>query len=346
MITEVLQHDYLMRFLLPLCGAWLFALLLGRPAVPFLHRLRFDQTEREEGLESHKKKNGTPTMGGVIFLIPMLLVSLAVVATEKGTDAESALFDGAGLVAVLIPTAGFGLIGFLDDYIKVVHRHNLGLRPWQKLVLQFAVTVVFGLYLHFCTGISVSRMLIPFGNGAELDLGFLGFPALIFIALATTNGTNLTDGVDGLCASVTVPIALFFAFVGILAGLPGVPAAAAMAGALLGYLFFNFHPAAVFMGDTGSLAIGGFVVGISYVLGMPLFIPIVGLIYAVEVVSVILQVGYFKATHGKRLFRMAPIHHHFEKGGWSETKVVGVFMTVTILLCLTALAGIAAVIFR
>ncbi len=339
MTTQIstILNEYPVRVLCPLLAAWLLALILGRPMVPFLHRLRFDQTEREEGLESHKKKTGTPTMGGVIFIIPVALVLLvcAVSNALSGNTAETH-----ALIAVLIPTIGFGVAGFADDYLKVVRHHNLGLTVWQKLAFEFAITAVFFVYVTFGTGISLSEMLIPFSGGLTISLGFLAIPALIFISLATTNGTNLTDGVDGLCASVTVPIAVFFCAASLLMNKPGASAAAAMAGALLGYLFYNFHPAKVFMGDTGSLAIGGFVIGMTYVLGMPLFIPIVGFIYAAEVVSVILQVSYFKATKGKRLFRMAPVHHHFEKGGWSETKVVGVFTTVTLLLCMAALAAL------
>lgn len=335
-MTSIL-NVYPVRVLCPLLAAWLFALILGRPMVPFLHRLRFDQTEREEGLESHKKKTGTPTMGGVIFIIPVtvvvLICAIADALSSDGTEMHA-------LIAVLIPTIGFGVAGFADDYLKVIRHHNLGLTVWQKLAFEFVVAAVFFLYITFATDISLSEMLIPFSGGRTISLGFLAVPALIFIALATTNGTNLTDGVDGLCASVTVPVAVFFCAAALMMNRPGASAAAAMAGALLGYLFYNFHPAKVFMGDTGSLAIGGFVIGMSYVLGMPLFIPIVGFIYAAEVVSVILQVSYFKATKGKRLFRMAPVHHHFEKGGWSETKVVGVFTTVTILLCMAAVAAL------
>ncbi len=343
MITIDWNMDYVFRILLPLLAAWFLALILGRPMVPFLHKLKFDQTEREEGLESHKKKTGTPTMGGLIFLIPMVVASLLLFPVEIAWSAtlKEPFRGGADLIAVLIPTIGFGVIGFLDDYLKVVHHHNLGLRAWQKLVLQFAVTLLFAGYMALFSDQKISSYLIPFGRGMAIDLGLLSVPAMILIALATTNGTNLTDGVDGLCASVTVPVAVFLAFTAIFRDAPAAPAAAAMAGALLGYLFYNFHPAKVFMGDTGSLAIGGFVVGMTYVLRMPLFIPIIGLIYAVEVISVALQVGCFKLTKGKRLFRMAPIHHHFEKGGWSETQVVGVFTTITILMCLIALAGIA-----
>ena len=341
MITNEMMVGYGLGLLLPLLAAWIVALVVGKPMVPFLHRLKFNQTEREEGLESHKKKTGTPTMGGLIFLIPMIAVTLLCAIFGNGASDPAGTGDRAALFAVLIPTIGFGVIGFADDYLKVVRHHNLGLRAWQKLVLQLAVTILFALYLHFGTDVSMTEMMIPFSGQYIWNLKWLAVPALILIALATSNGTNLTDGVDGLCASVTVPVAMLLAVSAILLRAPGAPAAAAMAGALLGYLFYNFHPAKVFMGDTGSLAIGGFVIGMTYVLRMPLFIPICGLIYALEVVSVALQVSYFKLTHGKRLFRMAPIHHHFEKGGWSETQVVGVFTTVTILMCLIALAGIA-----
>lgn len=332
-----MMQEYPVRVLCPFLAAWLFALLLGRPMIPFLHRLKFDQTEREEGLESHKKKTGTPTMGGIIFIIPAAAVALvyAVVSAASSDTAEAT-----ALVAVLIPTIGFGVVGFADDYLKVIRHHNLGLKVWQKFALEFVVTAVFFFYISFATDISLSEMIIPFSGGRVLNLGVLAVPALIFITLATTNGTNLTDGVDALCASVTIPVALFFVISAMMTAKPAAPAAAAMAGALLGYLFYNYHPAKVFMGDTGSLAIGGFVIGMSYALGMPLFIPVVGLIYAAEVVSVILQVSYFKATKGKRIFRMAPLHHHYEKGGWSEAKVTGVFTAVTLIMCLAALAGI------
>ncbi|MBR5115848.1 MAG: phospho-N-acetylmuramoyl-pentapeptide-transferase, partial [Lachnospiraceae bacterium] len=293
MITIELNLDYVFRMLLPLLAAWLLALLLGKPMVPFLHKLKFSQTEREEGLESHKKKTGTPTMGGLIFLLPMIAVSLIMIPEETGQAASLAGTHryGADLVGVLIPTIGFGIIGFLDDYLKVVRHHNLGLRAWQKLLLQFAVTILFAWYMNTFSDQNIGAYSIPFGEGLVIDIGILRLPALILIALATTNGTNLTDGVDGLCASVTVPIAMMLAVCAILLKAPGAPAAAAMAGALLGYLFYNFYPAKVFMGDTGSLAIGGFVIGMTYMLRMPLFIPIAGLIYAVEVISVALQVG-------------------------------------------------------
>ena len=339
MITKELVVDYVFRILLPFAAAWFLALLVGKPSIEFLKKLRARQTEREDGPESHKVKNGTPTMGGIIFLIPMVIVTLLFLPFENA-DAMG-VSRRPEMIAVLIPTVGFGLIGFLDDRLKVARHKNLGLRAWQKLALQFVVTLGFAAFLHFGTEVAMEEMILPFTGGKVLAFGIFTVPALIFIALAVTNGSNLTDGVDGLCASVTIPVALFFAIAALLTCGPAAPAAAAMAGALLGYLFYNFYPAKVFMGDTGSLAIGGFVLGMSYVLSLQLFIPIAGFIYALEALSVLLQVGYFKATHGKRLFRMAPIHHHFEKGGWSETRVVGIFTAITILLSMLALAGIS-----
>ena len=236
------------------------------------------------------------------------------------------------------------MIGFLDDYIKVVMRRSLGLRAWQKLVLQFGVTVIFAYYyteqLHY-----EMQMLIPFTGGIatgryiSLPIG-LFLPFLFFVMVGTVNGTNFTDGLDGLASSVTLLVAVFFTVVAIGTGSTAAPVCAAVAGALMGFLVFNVYPASVFMGDTGSLALGGFVASTALLLKMPLYILIVGAIYLIEVLSVILQVGYFKITHGKRIFKMAPIHHHFEQSGWSETKVVAVFSIVTALFCLIALAAL------
>ena len=321
------MNSYVLRTLLPALLSFTIALLIGPSIINMLRRLKAGQTEREEGLESHQKKTGTPTMGGVIFLIPVVVIGIFYGATHKE------------VIPVLILTIGFGIIGFLDDYIQVVRKHNLGLRAWQKILGQFIVTMLFAVYVQKFTDISLA-MKIPFTE-IVLDFGFWNIPIMFFIALGTANGTNFTDGVDGLCASVTAAVAAFFAVAGMHYGATGAEVmSSAMAGALLGYLVYNVYPGKVMMGDTGSLAIGGFVTGIAYVMQMPIFIVIVGFIYAFEVISVIMQVSYFKITHGKRIFRMAPIHHHFEKGGWSETRVVNVFTTVTILLCLIAYAGL------
>ena len=304
----------------PVLAAWILALIAGKIIIPILKRLGIKDSEREEGLESHKKKAGTPLMGGIIFLLPMLIVTIPyAVKTPK-------------LWAVLILTFGFYIVGFIDDYIKVVMHRNLGLRVWQKLLLQFVVMVVFVLFVN-SNFPDFYNMYIPF-VGKEINLGWFNIPFLFLVALATTNGTNFTDGVDGLCGSVTAAVATFFVIVAMLTTLELTPVSAALLGGLLGYLYYNVYPGKVYMGDGGSLAIGGYVVAISYLTGLTLWIPIVGIIYAVEVISVVLQVGYFKLTHGKRIFRMAPIHHHYEKGGWSETKVVNVFTTVTVLMAL------------
>ena len=321
------MESYLLRTLLPVLVSFIIAVLIGPPIIEMLRRLKAGQTERVEGLESHQKKTGTPTMGGVIFLIPFVIIGIFYGATHKE------------VIPVLILTIGFGFIGFLDDYIKVVRKHNLGLRAWQKMLGQFIVAMLFAVYVINFTDISLA-MRIPFTD-IVLDFGLWNVPIMFFIALGTANGTNFTDGVDGLCASVTAVVAGFFAIAGMFYGATGAQVmSSAMMGALLGYLVYNVYPGKVMMGDTGSLAIGGFVTAIAYVIQMPIFIVIVGFIYAFEVISVIMQVSYFKLTHGKRIFRMAPIHHHFEKGGWSETKVVNVFTTVTLLLCLIAYAGL------
>lgn len=321
------MNDYCMRTLLPALLSFAIAVLIGPKVIEILRKLKAGQTEREEGLESHQKKTGTPTMGGVIFLLPVVIIGIFYGASHKE------------VIPVLILTIGFGIIGFIDDYIKVVRKHNLGLRAWQKILGQLIVTILFSVYVETFTDISLA-MRVPF-TSVVLDFGIFNIPILFFIALGTANGTNFTDGVDGLCASVTAVVAAFFAVAGMHYAATGAEVmSSAMVGALLGYLVYNVYPGKVMMGDTGSLAIGGFVTGIAYVMQMPIFIVIVGFIYAFEVVSVILQVSYFKITHGKRIFRMAPIHHHFEKGGWSETRVVNVFTTVTILLCLIAYVGL------
>ena len=244
------------------------------------------------------------------------------------------------IIPVLFLTLGFGLVGFLDDYIKVVLRRSMGLRAWQKFALQILVTSVFTFYLLHYTDVSLA-MKVPFLEGIYLDFGWFNIPILFFVVIGTVNGTNFTDGLDGLASSVTVLVATYFTVVAIGTNSGIEPITCAVVGALLGFLLFNVHPASVFMGDTGSLALGGFVAAAAIMMQMPLFIVIVGLIYLVEVLSVMMQVTYFKATGGKRIFKMAPIHHHFELCGWSETRVVAVFSIVTALLCLLALFGVA-----
>ena len=299
----------------------------GPVVIPFLRRLKVGQTVRGEGPETHLKKNGTPTMGGILILLSVVITSVFFVK------------DYPKIIPVLFLTLGFGLIGFLDDYIKVVLKRSMGLRAWQKFLLQIVVTGVFVFYIRQYTDISLV-MKVPYMEGVYLDFGWMNIPVLFFIVIGTVNGTNFTDGVDGLASSVTVLVATFFSVVAIGTGSGIEPVTCAVVGALLGFLLFNVYPASVFMGDTGSLALGGFVAAAAYMMQMPLFIVIVGFIYMVEVLSDILQVSYFKMSGGKRIFKMAPIHHHFELCGWSETRVVAVFSIVTALLCLAALMGV------
>lgn len=242
------------------------------------------------------------------------------------------------IIPILFVTLGFGLIGFLDDYLKVVMKRSDGLYPKQKFALQIVVTAVFAYYLVNVTNTPLT-LLIPFSGGKYWNIGWLAIPLLFVAVIGTVNGVNFTDGLDGLASSVTVLVATFFTVVAVGTKSGIEPVTCAVVGALMGFLLFNVYPASVFMGDTGSLALGGFVASTAYMLQMPIFIIIVGLIYLVEVASVMIQVTYFKKTGGKRIFKMAPIHHHFELCGWSETRIVAVFSIITAILCLIAAAG-------
>ena len=312
---------------IPIIIAFALSVALGPVIIPFLRKLKFGQTVRDDGPQSHLKKNGTPTMGGIIFLISVIVTSCIYMK------------DYPQIIPILFVTVGYGVIGFLDDYIKIVLKRSEGLTPSQKMFGQIIVTGVFAVYMYKFSGISM-EMIVPFFPNVTLDLGFLTIPVMFLAIIGTVNGVNFTDGLDGLATSVTIMVAVFFGVVALGVKSDVWPIACAVIGALLGFLLFNVHPASVFMGDTGSLALGGFVAAIAYMLQMPIFILIVGLIYWIEILSVIIQVGYFKISHGKRIFRMAPIHHHFEVGGWSETKVVAVFTIVTAMLCLIGLMAL------
>lgn len=313
--------------LLPVFLSFGVSAVLGPVVIPFLRKLKASQTVRAEGPASHLQKNGTPTMGGILFL--------------AGVFVSCAFFgkDHPKIIPILFLTMGFGLVGFLDDFIKVVLKRSMGLSPLQKFLGQLLVTVVFAAYITRFLNLDLA-MQIPFLPGRALGLGVWNLPALIFVVIGTANGVNFTDGLDGLAGSVTLLVAVFFSVVAIGTGSGIEPVTCAAAGGLLGFLLFNVHPASVFMGDTGSLALGGFVAGTAYLLGMPLFLPIVGFVYMIEVLSVILQVGYFKLSGGRRIFKMTPLHHHFELCGWPETRIVAVFSIVTALLCLLALEGV------
>ena len=313
--------DY--KIILAVLVSFALSVVMGPVVIPMLRRLKMGQTEREEGVQSHLLKAGTPTMGGVIIIAAITITSLFYIK------------DYPKIIPVLFVTVGFGLVGFLDDYLKVVLKRSDGLFPKQKMALQIVITAIFAYYIVNVAGISL-EMLLPFSGGKYLDLGWLAIPLLFVAVIGTVNGVNFTDSLDGLASSVTVIVATFFSVVAIGTQSGIEPITCAVVGALLGFLLFNVYPASVFMGDTGSLALGGFVASTAYMLQMPLFIILVGAIYLIEVLSVMIQVTYFKKTGGKRIFKMAPIHHHFELCGWSETRVVAVFSIITAILCLIA----------
>ena len=310
------------EFLIAIICSFAVSAVLCPLLIPVLRKLKFGQNERAEGPESHLKKAGTPTMGGIAILGAIIIVGgiFCIFYPEN--------------LSVLLVTAGFGAVGFCDDYLKVVKKNTKGLKPLYKMAGQFVITTAFVIYL-LAFKKNGTEIIVPFTK-TTIDLGFLYVPFVYLVMLATDNGVNFSDGVDGLCSSVTCVVAAFFGYFAAAWGaLPGgdnlSPVCGCVIGALMGFLISNLHPAKVFMGDTGSLALGGFVGSIALVLRLPLLILFVGVIYACELLSVIIQVTYFKKTHGKRIFRMAPIHHHFELGGWSETKVVGVFTIVTVI---------------
>lgn len=309
--------------------SFVIGVILCPIVIPMLRKLKFGQNVRDDGPETHLAKQGTPTMGGVSFLAAFVITSIFFLKGNR---------DGA---AIMLMTLGYGLVGFLDDYIKVVKKRSLGLRAYQKLLLQLIFTGIFCGYVLKNIGTAI---YIPFTNGMEIDLGILFIPFLFVAVLGTVNGVNLTDGLDGLSSGVTLLVATFFMIVSWAAGSTISPVCGAIIGGLLAFLIFNSYPAKVFMGDTGSLALGGFVAAAAFILKMPIFIVIVGFVYLWESITVMLQVGWFKITkkkygEGRRLFKMAPFHHHLEKCGWRETKVVTLFYVATALLCLIGFLG-------
>ena len=303
---------------------------IGYLLLPILRALKAGQSIREAGPTWHNNKAGTPMMGGLMFILGAALCLLFNVWT---------LQDFTPLYAMALGLC-FGAVGFVDDYFKLKHKRNLGLTAIQKALLQMAVSAIY-LYVLYRQGTLTCDIYIPFVNTTFYlhPIAYIFFA--MFVMVGCVNAVNLTDGVDGLCAGVTVPVMVFFTVVAVAMGkfdlalLPGC-----LVGGLVAYLFYNWHPAKVFMGDTGSLFLGGIVCGLAFALDMPLILILVGLIYIVETLSVILQVGYFKLTHGKRLFKMSPIHHHFEMCGWKEVKIVFVFSGITAAMCLLAWFGI------
>ena len=320
----------MLQIIAPLIISFAVTVRLGPVIIPWLKKLHASQTEREY-LKTHVAKNGTPTMGGIMILAGLFVG--AVISAAKYPK----------VLPVLVLAIGFGLIGFLDDFLKVALHRSDGLLAWQKMLLQIVVTTIFAVWLIKFTDVDL-QIMIPFATQKLVTIPeWLAVVILYFAVLGTVNGTNFTDGLDGLASSVTIVVAVFFLLASKILGGDIEPVCAAMAGALCGFLVYNHYPAKVFMGDTGSLALGGFVAGAAYLLHMPLFILIAGFIYVIEVLSVILQVASFKISHGKkRLFKMAPIHHHFEKSGYSEKQIVTAFTLITVLCCII---GILAILF-
>lgn len=317
------------NLILSLITSLAIALIAGPVVIPFLTRLKFGQEIREIGPSWHKKKRGTPTMGGVIFIFSVMICALLFMRTREG-------------LCLVLFGVSFGAIGFADDFIKVVKRRNLGLTEMQKFTLQLLASIIF-LYAAMQWNIVNSEVIIPFVK-KTVDFGIFYIPFALFVLIGTTNSVNLTDGVDGLASSVTVIVTLFF---GVAAVKQGDTTAALFAGAIaggcIGFLAFNRHPAKVFMGDTGSLFLGGAVCALALRLKMPLVLIIAGGVYVMETLSVIIQVTSFKLT-GKRVFKMSPIHHHFEMCGWSEVKIVLTFSAVSLVLALIAYWGGIAVV--
>ncbi|MDO4544595.1 MAG: phospho-N-acetylmuramoyl-pentapeptide-transferase [Bacillota bacterium] len=304
--------------------AFLLSMIVTKLEIPVL-KSKAGQNIREDGPESHLSKAGTPSMGGIAIIIGTVITAVASSLVLSGNMAE--------VTVIILVFVGFGLIGFFDDYLKVIKRNNLGLRAYQKFGLQIVISVALAVYLANYS-IGSTQVYIPFAD-TYVDFGMWYIPFIVFVVLAMTNAVNLTDGLDGLASGVTSFVSLFFAIAGITYGIAsGAYFCAAMCGACLGFLVFNKNPAKVFMGDTGSLALGGGLAAAAIVMKLELLLPIVGLLYVIEALSVILQVGYFKATGGKRIFKMAPIHHHFEKCGFSEVQVVISFWIFTIVCCI------------
>lgn len=307
--------DGIAPVIIAVCISFVLTAVLGYFAIPILRRIKAGQSIREDGPRSHLAKAGTPTMGGIFMIISMVIATLIAGGLSRETP------------VLLLGLVGFGVIGFIDDYIKVVLKRNLGLTEKQKMGLQIVMAI-----LLIVVSPSGTEVAIPFAD-VMVDFGWIFYPFMIFVIVGVVNSVNLTDGLDGLASGVTVPVAVFFAItaVGYQYGTTGVFAGAIL-GACLGFLIYNHKPAKVFMGDTGSLALGGAISAIAIVTNTTLILPIVCLVYVIEALSVIIQVGVYKKTK-KRVFKMAPLHHHFELSGWSEVKVVVVFSLISAALC-------------
>jgi phospho-N-acetylmuramoyl-pentapeptide-transferase len=322
------------RIILTALGGIVLSAVLGYFLLPVLRALKAGQSVRDIGPTWHNSKAGTPLMGGLMFIGAAIICLLVNIPSIR----EYSVFYVLGL------SLCFGLVGFLDDFCKVKYKRDLGLTALQKAMLQMAVSAIY-LYALYKNGILTCDIYVPFFNVTFYvhPIAYIFFA--MFVMVGCVNAVNLTDGIDGLCGSVTIPVMVFFAAAAIamkrfdLALLP-----AALTGGLIAYLFYNWHPAKVFMGDTGSLFLGGVVCALAFALDMPLILIPVGFVYIVETLSDIIQIAYFKITHGKRIFKMAPIHHHFEMCGWKEVKIVLVFAGVSALMCLLAWFGISGLV--
>lgn len=317
------EYKDIIRFIIV---SFLITLILGPIIIPMLKKLKVGQSIREEGPKSHYKKSGTPTIGGLIMVIALLITVLSSGVMNRD------------MIILILSTIGFGLIGFIDDFIKVVLKRSLGLKAYQKLIGQVILAIILAVYQSRIS-ILGTKLIVPFLD-THIDMGIMYVPFIVFVTVATVNSANLTDGLDGLASGVTLIILAFFSLVALKVGMTSITIfSATLAGACLGFLKYNSYPAKVFMGDTGSMALGGAVSAIAVLLNLPLIIPIVCGVYFAEALSVIIQVTSFKLT-GKRVFLMSPLHHHFEQKGWKETKVVLVFWTVTLILCLIGIYSI------
>ena len=329
------------RLILTILAAFVLAILFGPVVIPWLKKMKFGQTIYELGPQTHQKKQGTPTMGGVIFAVPALVAALAFAYNETRWD---------WLLIALVSMLGFGAVGFVDDYIKVKLKRSLGLTPKQKLIPQIVLSIGLACWAYFNPNIG-SRLIVPFAN-VEWNLGWFYIPVMAFILVGTTNSANLLDGMDGLLSGCSLIEFITMALICLLMAVADPANASnylniailcgAMAGALLGFLRFNSHPAMVFMGDVGSFIIGGALAGVTLTTRLSLLLPIIALPLLASTMSDLIQFAYFRATHGKRIFRMAPLHYHFELGGMPETRVVAMYYIVNAVLCLVALLAFTA----
>lgn len=331
------MSNYAIIGILPLVLSFAVAAAMGPKFIPWLHRLKFGQEIREEGPKWHQKKSGTPTMGGIMFIAGTVIAFIAayiILYLNKNTSITTLK-----AITMLGTSVGFAGIGFIDDYIKVIKKRNLGLTSIQKFSLQLVLAVVYIIAMTFM-GTMDTTIILPFTSASWTMPTWLYWIFTLVVIVGTVNAVNLTDGLDGLATSITIVVGIFFAAAAVILKEIGCfYLSLAMVGGLVGFLLYNKYPAKVFMGDTGSLFLGGMIAVMAVGMDIPIFIIIAGFVYFAETLSVIIQVTSFKLT-GKRVFKMSPIHHHFEMCGWSEKKIVAVFTIVTLILCVLAFFGI------